>query len=444
MSESETAVDADGRDGADAATDAGERSHEMPFGLPRWVVGVAPLLLLALLVAGVLAGPLLTGIAGHGEPLPQLSIDTVTVPDGETIRLHVTNSGPPVEVAQVLVDEAYWNFEMTSAGDDRRLETRESAVIELPYHWNPGFDYEIAVVLANGATFHHTVLAIQETPDLTGAVLRTLAIVGLLVGLVPVVLGMLWYPFMRSMRDRSLHAVLAFSAGILAFLAFDTGFEALEVAEEVPGVFEGPLLVVLGAVGALLVVQTVVDLFEEGGEEAAADGGEVSADGTGEDADDENGGTGGRPAPLAVAYAAALAIGLHNLAEGLAIGGAFALGRASLGGFLVVGFMVHNVTEGPVVVAPLAREDRPALWHFAALGVLAGAPVVLGGWIGNAFQSPVLGALFLAVGVGALVQVVWDVAAIVDREGQIGAWHNLAGFGVGLAVMYLTDLLVVL
>jgi zinc transporter ZupT len=260
---------------------------------------------------------------------------------------------------------------------------------------------------------------------------------------------MLWYPFMRSMRDRSLHAVLAFSAGILAFLAFDTGFEALEVAEEVPGVFEGPLLVVLGAIGALLAVQAVVDLFEADGEAsdaAATDGGDESGDevdGSGAGAGG-SGSVGGRPAPLAVAYAAALAIGLHNLAEGLAIGGAFALGRASLGAFLVVGFMVHNVTEGPVVVAPLAREDRPALWHFAALGVLAGAPVVLGGWLGNAFQSPVLGALFLAVGVGALAQVVWDVAAIVGREGEITAWHNLAGFGVGLAVMYLTDLLVVL
>lgn len=75
--------------------------------------------------------------------------------------------------------------------------------------------------------------------------------------MIPVALGMLWFPFIRTMSDRWLHAVLAFAAGVLAFLAFDAGFKAFEIAERVPGFLDGRVLVVLGIVGALLLVQSV-------------------------------------------------------------------------------------------------------------------------------------------------------------------------------------------
>jgi zinc transporter ZupT len=229
---------------------------------------------------------------------------------------------------------------------------------------------------------------------------------------IPSAIGTLWFPFMRTMSDRLLHATLAFAAGVLAFLAFDAGFEAFEVAASIPGSLEGNLLVVLGIVGAALLVQAV-----------SARQGE---------------------SPLALAYMVALGIGLHNLAEGLAIGSAFALGRASLGAFLVIGFMIHNVTEGPAVVAPVARGERPSLWHFGALGALAGLPVIAGGWIGSAAFSPTLGALFLAVGVGAILQVDWELASMIRERGRLGSATNLLAAFVGFALMYATDLLVVL
>ena len=278
-----------------------------------------------------------------------------------------------------------------------------------------GYDYDVTIMTAKGVTFHTTIVAAQQTPGLTMDVLWTLAVIGFFVGIVPVTLGMFWFPFMQTMRRKWLHAVLAFSAGILVFLAFDAGFEAFEVAERVPTYYAGPLLVVLGIVGAFLLVQAVVDWRS----------------------DDE-------PSRLALAYSAALGIGLHNFAEGLAIGSAFAIGRTSLGAFLVVGFMIHNVMEGPVFVAPLAEGDRPALSHFAALGLLAGAPVILGGWIGILTQSPTLSALFLAIGVGALLQVVFDIGDLVRASGSLRAAPTLAGFGIGLLVMYATDLLIVL
>jgi zinc transporter ZupT len=379
--------------------------------VPRWVGAIVPIVLLAVLVGAVLAFPPFGGIES-GEPLPDVAVSHMTLPDEETLVLHVTNAGArPVSIEQVLINDAYWSFSMPGT-DGTTLAPAESARVVVPYHWTPGWDVHTALVLDSGATFHHTIVAPQPEPGLTDHLLWTLALIGVLVGVVPIALGMLWFPFMRTMSDRLLHATLAFAAGVLAFLAFDAGFEAFEVAASIPGSLEGNLLVVLGIVGAALLVQAV-----------SARQGE---------------------SPLALAYMVALGIGLHNLAEGLAIGSAFALGRASLGAFLVIGFMIHNVTEGPAVVAPVARGERPSLWHFGALGALAGLPVIAGGWIGSAAFSPTLGALFLAVGVGAILQVDWELASMIRERGRLGSATNLLAAFVGFALMYATDLLVVL
>ncbi len=146
------------------------------------------------------------------------------------------------------------------------------------------------------------------------------------------------------------------------------------------------------------------------------------------------------------AYQIALGIGLHNLGEGLAIGAAFALGEVALGVFLVVGFTLHNVTEGVGIAAPILRE-RPALRHFAWLALLAGAPAILGVWIGGFVYSPLWTTIFLAVGIGAIAQVVVEVTRIIirgtARDGQ--PWLNWTTFGgvtAGIAIMYATALLI--
>jgi zinc transporter ZupT len=392
---------------------------EQPFGLPRWATAVLPLVILAVIVTAFLLTSPLAGLES-GEPLPDVSVTHATLADDQ-VTLHVVNNGPRVTVAQVLVEDAYWSFQMASG--DRTLATMESDRVVIPYHWEPGWDLEIALVLADGTTVHHDVEAPQQSPGLNGGTLGTLALMGVLVGVVPVALGMLWFPYIRGMSKRRLHAVLAFSAGILAFLAWDAGVEAIELAEAVPGAYDGLAVAFLGAVGALLVVQSV-GAWREGREGEGAFG---------------------LSRGLWVAYLVALGIGLHNLAEGLAIGSSFALGRVSLGAFLVVGFMVHNVTEGPAVVAPLAEEERPDWKQFVALGALAGAPVILGGWIGGLAFSPLLGTLFLAVGVGAILQVLVELAGMVrDDGGRVGSATNLLAFLVGLVVMYATDLLVTL
>ena len=392
-----------------------------PLGLPRWLAAVLPLVLLGVVVAGFLLSSPLAALDTGGEPLPDVSVSHATLPGDDTVVLHVTNNGPgEVTISQVLIAEAYWNFEVRGA-DDATLGAGERAAVVVPYHWNPGWDLEAALVLSDGTTIHHTIVAPSASPGLTVDLLVTLAVVGLFVGVVPVALGMLWFPFMQSMRRRHLNAVLAFSAGVLAFLAIDAGVEAFELAETVPGLYEGPILVVVGAVGALLLVQSV-SAWRKG---RAHDGDTRARRG------------------LWIAYLVAVGIGLHNLAEGLAIGSSFALGRVSLGAFLVIGFMVHNLTEGPAVVAPMADEGRPALAHFLALGALAGAPVILGGWIGSLAYSPTLGALFLAVGVGAILQVVWELYGMVVTDVGVRAL-SIVAFLAGVALMYATDLLVAL
>jgi len=396
----------------------GEGTDLSGLGVTGWLGAAVPLILLGIVVAGFVLFPPFAGVQ-TGEPLPDLTVTHATLPHDEAIVLHVTNSGAdPLTVSQVLVNDAYWDFRMTVGGEQTTtIAPMASGTIRIPYHWTPSWDLGTAVVLDSGATFHHTIVAPQPAPGLTGEVLGLLAVVGLFVGVIPVALGMLWFPFMQRLSDRALHAVLVFAAGVLAFLAFDAGFEAFEVAAEVPGAFEGTLLVVVGIVGAALLVQSV-SAWSRGDEGSAS--------------------------PLTLAYLVALAIGLHNFAEGLAIGSAVALGRVSLGAFLVIGFMVHNVTEGPAVVAPVARDERPPLYHFAGLGLLAGAPIIVGGWIGGAAFSPTLGALFLAIGVGAILQVDWEIAGMVRRSGRLGSATNLLAFLAGLVVMYATDLLVTL
>jgi ZIP family zinc transporter len=409
-----------------STTDGGvsaEREIPRPLGLPRWASALLPVVLLVLVLGAFAFTSPLAGVQS-GEPLPDVTVTHTTLPNEETVVLHVTNNGPEsVTISQVLVDEAYWDFQVEGAGGDQTLAPMEGARVVVPYHWNPGWDLEVALVLSNGATFHHTIVAPSQTPGFSLGLLGALAVIGLFVGVIPVALGMLWFPFIKTMSDRWLHAVLVFAAGVLGFLAFDAGFEAFELAERIPGAYEGDLLVVLGILGALLLVQAISAWRE----------GRV-------DAGDGRAGSG-----LWVAYLVAVGIGLHNLAEGLAIGSSFALGRVSLGAFLVIGFMLHNVTEGPAVVAPVARGERPPLKHFAALGVIAGAPVILGGWIGSLAYSPTIGAVFLAIGVGAILQVDWEIARMVrDAGGRVASATNLLALSLGLGVMYVTDLFVVL
>ena len=146
---------------------------------------------------------------------------------------------------------------------------------------------------------------------------------------------------------------------------------------------------------------------------------------------------------MVLAYLIAFGIGLHNLGEGLAIGAAYALGEVALGTFLVLGFMLHNTTEGLGIVAPVAT-DRPSLWQLVLLGVIAGAPTIPGAWIGGFVYSPIFATIFLAIGAGAIFQVVYELGRLTVRQAgdELITATNFAGFLAGLLIMYVTGLFV--
>lgn len=333
------------------------------------------------------------------------------------IELPVTNEAPePVTIAQVLVDDAYWQFTMEP---DTTLDRLEKSSIVLEYPWVEGEAHEIVVVTGTGTTFAHEIELAVATPVPDAGTFAVYALIGLLVGVVPIFAGLLWYPAIRRAGIGVEMGILAFTIGLLAFLVVESVEESLELAAEAPGPLGGPGLVLLGIAGALAVLLFVGDRLTPA-----------------------HGGAPGRRR-LVTAYLIAVGIGLHNLGEGLAIGAAYALGEVALGAFLVLGFTLHNVTEGPAIVSPLARS-RAALKHLALLGLIGGGPTIIGAWIGGFAFSPVTGALLFALGAGAMLQVIYAVGLEVSKE--TAARHmkgTLAvGFFLGVAVMWGTGLLV--
>jgi zinc transporter, ZIP family len=120
------------------------------------------------------------------------------------------------------------------------------------------------------------------------------------------------------------------------------------------------------------------------------------------------------------------------------------VGAAALGTFLVIGFIVQNLTEGLGIVVPLAGE-RPSLRALAALGLLAGGPAIAGTWIGGLTSLPALSVLFLGIGSGAVFQVAYQIGRqLVWRADERRRLPVTAFVGVvaGMLALYVTGLLV--
>ena len=382
-----------------------------------WVLlGLVPLLGLGVLLAFIVLNG--AGVSREdAPPVEDLSVQRVALPTEFEFVLSVRNGGPqPVTLSQVVVNDAIWDFE---AEPDNTIPRLGSVTVTVPYSWVEGEAYEIVLITSTGTTFDAEVPVAVLTPGFSGETFWRYALIGTYVGVIPVALGLLWYPFLRRLGSAGMNFVLAMTVGLLAFLVVDTLQEAIEVAVELPGVFSGIPLVILLTLLTLLGLLGTERLLRRGREEATR---------------------------LGTSYRIALGIGLHNLGEGLAIGAAFALGEAALGVFLVVGFTLHNITEGVGIAAPILRE-RPQLAHFLWLALLGGGPAILGTWIGGFAFSNLLAAVFLAVGAGAILQVIYEVTRLLQKDSTRSktpalSASNLGGLLVGVAIMYATALLV--
>ncbi len=214
--------------------------------------------------------------------------------------------------------------------------------------------------------------------------------------------------------------LIAFTVGLLGFLAVDGTLEALDLNAGGPGVFGGNALVVLGA-GLSFLALSGLDAWMKGRRSRSR------AAGAG---------------PWQLALMVAIGIGLHNFGEGLAIGSAYAVGELALGAFLVVGFAIHNTTEGLAIVAPLSSE-KPRLRRLLGLGLIAGAPAIAGALLGGSVSSDEFAAALIGVGVGAILQVIVQLApSMRDGSGRLLTPVTSTAMALGALVLYLTGLLV--
>jgi zinc transporter ZupT len=386
-------------------------------------MALLPLVALAALLLVIVRLDPAGKLRGDVPPVEKLAFERVTLDDGG-ITVRVLNDGPDaVSIAQVMVDDAYWSFTQEPAG---KLGHLGAATLRIPYPWVEGETHALRLISRNGITFDHTIEVAVETPRPGGRLFGIFALIGLYVGVLPVAIGLLWYPLLKRLGRRGLDFVLALTVGLLVFLFVDALHEGGEAAEAVPGSFQGTVLLVFAAIAAYL----AIDGFGAWLRRRRSTGG-AAAD--------------GHASRAVVALLIAIGIGLHNFGEGLAIGAAFALGELAFGTLLMLGFTLHNTTEGLAIVAPLASERVP-LARLLLLGAIAGLPTIAGAWLGGFLYSPLWAVVFLGVGAGAIAQVVVQITQSMARERGLGellrsapvAWGLLAG----VVVMYATGTLV--
>jgi zinc transporter ZupT len=393
-----------------------------------WIIALLPLVLLAGLLALIISTTPAETLRGDGAPpVERLSIQRASLrPDG--IVLSVLNDGPDdVTIAQVIVDDAYWGF---TADGGAPLKHLGRTTITVPYPWVEGEAHFVKLVTSTGTTFEHEIPVAVLTPQADARHMLAFTLIGLYVGVIPVALGLLWYPLAARLGRTGIDVLLAVTVGLLLFLLVDTAHEGIEKAAEMPASFQGTALFVAAVAGAYLALEGVGAWLRA----------RRSADAPG-------GGQGSPPSrnALVLALLIAVGIGLHNFGEGLAIGAAFALGEAALGTLLIIGFTLHNTTEGLAIVAPIAK-DRPSIATLVRLGLIGGVPTIAGAWLGGLLYSPVAAVLFLGLGAGAIAQVVIQISRQMASGRPLAERFATAPIMVGLlagfAVMYATGMIV--
>lgn len=382
--------------------------------LPLVLLAIVLALIAALDPAGRLADP-------AAPPVERLSVQRVLLkPEG--LIVSVLNESPQeVTIAQVTVDDAYWQF---GADPGATVPPLRTTTLTIPYPWVAGDTHVIHLLTSVGTKFEHEIPVALETPQPTPRHLAIFALIGLFVGVIPVALGLLWFPVLRTMSRTGLDVILAFTIGLLVFLMVDGALEGFEAAELLPGVLQGGALFVLTAAAAYAALELVGAWLSKRRARTRAAGG----------------------SGWALALMIAVGIGLHNFAEGLAIGSAFALGEAGFATLLIVGFTLHNATEGLAIISPLANE-RPGIWGLVKLGLIGGLPTIVGAWVGGLVYSLPIAVVFLGLGVGAIAQVVVQLFGQISgglplRERLVHAPVAL-GLLAGFGVMYLTGILLV-
>ncbi len=377
--------------------------------------GLIPFLFLILLMAYIF-GPG-AELLDFGVLLPEITIEKIDFLDSE-IQATVRNTGHiPVEIVMADIND---RIQPAAVEPDRFLERFEITLVRIPFEWNEAEPYTIGITVEDGTRFEKEVEAAAPAlePSLDLAIF--FAIIGTYVGIIPVMIGLLWLPFIKRISKQKYHFFLALTVGLLLFLAIDSIEEAVEVSDEnLADSFNGILLI------ATVTILSFLGLYYTGNKLV------------------EKAGSSKFTKPVAIALMISIGIGLHNFGEGLAIGAALGMGSIAFSTFLIIGFALHNTTEGIAIAAPMSR-GKLMIGKLAAMGLIAGSPAIFGAWIGGFVYSPFTSVIFLAVGAGAIFQVIVVIMKWIQEENDrnLSTLAVVSGIAVGMLVMYLTSILV--
>ena len=378
------------------------------------ISAIAPIVLLAIVIAFLL-GPASTFLQ-FGVVLPEVSIEKVEFIENE-IQATVRNTGP-IDVSVALAD-VNDRIQPAAIEPDSSLKRFETALVRIPFDWNEGQPYEIGVTVDDGTRFTTQVDAAFASLEPDVDLFVFLGMIGFIIGVVPIMIGLLWYPFIKKLSKNAFNFFLAFTMGLLIFLGIDAVLEASEISERhLSSIFNGELLI------ATVVILSFLSLYGIGQKLIKTNNLSTLSKG------------------LTISLMIAIGIGLHNLGEGLAVGAAIALGEVALSTFLIVGFATHNTTEGLAIAAPLTNS-KAKIAKMIGLGLIAGTPAIFGCWVGGFSFSPLFTLIFLAIGAGAIFQVVISIFQYMkDKSDLLSNTSLFAGVSVGLIVMYLTSVII--
>ena len=377
--------------------------------------GVIPVIILAGMIFYIF-GPG-ADLLDFGTPLPEITIEKIDFLDSKIIAT-VRNTGPiDVDIVQADVND---RIQPAAVEPDMRLTRFEVAKVIIPFEWNEAEPYEIGLTVGDGTRFAKSVDAAAQAPEQSLELVAYFAVIGTYVGIIPVMIGLLWFPFISKMSPPKYKFFLALTAGLLLFLGIDAIEESLEIStENLAEPFNGPLLV------ATVVIASFLGLYYSSEKLVNRYATSTMAK------------------PVVIALMISIGIGLHNLGEGLAIGAAIGLGAIALSKFLIVGFTIHSTTEGIAIAAPMTRA-KPMIGKLVAMGMIAGTPAIFGAWIGGFSYSPFTAVVFLSIGAGAIFQVVVSIINWIRQDGEktLSNAAVASGIVVGMLIMYLTSILV--
>ena len=378
------------------------------------VSAVAPIVLLTILIAFLVGSG--SSFLQFGTVLPEIYLEKIDFVDSE-IQVIVRNTGP-IDV-NVVVADVNDRIQPAAIEPDNHLTRFETALVRIPYDWNEGQPYAIGLTTNDGTRFEKVVDAAFPSLQPDGELIGYFALIGTCVGIIPVMIGLLWLPFIKKLSQNKYQFFLAFTIGLLLFLALDSLEEAFEISQNnLADSFNGTLLI------GMVTILTFFGLYFASSQLISKT--KFSKIST----------------PVSISLMIAIGIGLHNLGEGLAIGAAVGLGNLALGTFLIVGFAIHNTTEGFALAAPLSKT-KSIIPKLIGMGLIAGTPAIFGAWIGGFYFSPFSAIVFLGVAAGAIFQVIISIILWQRKENNfLSSWPLMLGISLGLLVMYSTSIII--